>query len=220
MKNFGVFDIVGPRMVGPSSSHTAGAARLGYVAHQLSHGRPRSARVTLYGSFATTGRGHGTDRAIVGGILGFAPDDARLRTAFQFAEEMGVEVSVAFSSQEADHPNTARIELETLDGTTFDIVGASIGGGNIEIRRINGMDVSFSGDYPTLLVFQRDRPGVVSAVSGFLSAHRINIAYMRVFRTSKQQDACMVIETDEPVSPKLAEKIRGLSLDITEVFTL
>lgn len=220
MKDYGVFDIIGPCMIGPSSSHTAGAARLGYVAYQLSHGRAKRAHVTLYGSFAETGRGHGTDKAIIGGILGFLPSDPRLRTSLQLVQEQGLDYTVSFSKQEMSHPNTAKIEIETDEGQRYEIVGVSVGGGNIEIQNVNGMDVSFSNDYPTLLIFHQDRPGVMSSVSKCLSDHQINIAFMRVFRTSKRQNACMVIETDEPIEADLIHEIKSISQTISGVVAL
>lgn len=220
MKDYGVFDIIGPCMIGPSSSHTAGAAKLGYVAYQLCHGRPKHAHVTLYGSFAETGRGHGTDKAIIGGILGFLPSDPRLRTSLQIVQELNYDYSVSFSDQEQAHPNTASIEIESDSGQCYEIVGVSVGGGNIEIRNINGMEVSFTNNYPTLLIFHQDQPGAVSSVSKCLSDYQINIAFMKVFRTSKRQKACMVIETDEPIKEELILTIKGISPAISEVIAL
>ena len=195
-KTYRIFDIIGPRMIGPSSSHTAGAARIGLIANRLVRGDIKRAQVTLYESFATTGRGHGTDLALAGGLLGFPPDDERLRDSLSYAEHAGVEISFVFSDQPAPHPNTARIVLEKRDGETLEVLGASVGGGNIEILEIDGMEVSFSCNYPTLLVFHRDVPGSIQRVSGILAESGINIAFMRVFRTARNADACMVIEMD------------------------
>lgn len=220
MKGYRVFDIIGPQMIGPSSSHTAGAVRLGLVAHRLVGGDVVEAAVTLYGSFAQTGRGHGTDRAIVGGLLGLEPDDDLLRTAIALAHDQGRRISVQFSEKELNHPNTARIIVKGRQGQTAEIVGASIGGGNIEIVEINGMEVSFSCDYPTLLIFHQDRPGVISAVTSLLALHGINIAFMRVFRQAKREDACMVIETDGPVPSFLLEDIAQQDSGISEVRAL
>lgn len=220
MKNYGIFDIIGPCMIGPSSSHTAGAARLGYVAYQLSQGRPKSAHVTLYGSFAKTGRGHGTDKAIIGGILGFLPNDPRLRTSLRIVRQMNYDYTVSFSDQEKNHPNTAKIEMETGSGQHYEMIGISVGGGNIEIQEINGMEVSFHNEYPTLLIFHHDQPGAVSIVSNCLSEYNINIAFMKVFRTSKHQKACMVIETDEQIEESLIDKLKNLSHTILEVISL
>lgn len=220
MKEYGVFDLIGPQMIGPSSSHTAGAARLGGVAYRLADGRIRKARVTLYGSFADTGKGHGTDRAIVAGLLGFAPDDSRIRNSLELAAEQKKDISVNFSSQSMKHPNTARIIVESENGRTIDLVGASVGGGNIEIQEINGMEVSFGCEYPTLLIFHRDRPGVISKVTGVLAEAGINIAFMRVFRNSRWQNACMIIETDGKIGSEILVRIRRESEDIVEVCML
>lgn len=220
MKNYRVFDIIGPCMIGPSSSHTAGAARLGGIAAQLVNGDVVRATVTLYGSFAKTGRGHGTDRAIVGGLIGLAPDDDRIRDAFTLAQQQGVDISIDYSKLEMNHPNTARISVEGQANRKMELVGASIGGGSIEIMELNGMEVSFGCSYPTLLIFHRDQPGVIGSVTSLLARHGINIAFMRVFRHSKRVDACMVIETDEPVPSKLLPVIQIGEPNITEVFAI
>lgn len=220
MKEYGLFDLIGPQMIGPSSSHTAGAARIGYVASRMAGGCVKKAVVTLYGSFAETGKGHGTDKAVVAGLLGFAPDDDRLRIAPQLAKEWGRDIRVEFSDEEMKHPNTAGIVFENEDSRTIHMTGASIGGGNIEIQSINGMDVSFGCDYPTLLIFHQDRPGVISSVTGVLAEHEINIAFMKVFRNSRWQNACMVIETDGEVEDCLVEQIRSENQDIVEVCKL
>ena len=220
MKEYGLFDLIGPQMIGPSSSHTAGAARIGYVASRMAGGCVKKAIVTLYGSFAETGKGHGTDKAVIAGLLGFAPDDDRLRIAPQLAKAWGRDIRVEFSDEEMKHPNTAGIVFENEDGRKIHMTGASIGGGNIEIQSINGMDVSFGCDYPTLLIFHQDRPGVISSVTGVLAEHEINIAFMKVFRNSRWQNACMVIETDGEVEDCLVEQIRSENQDIVEVCKL
>ena len=220
MKEYGLFDIIGPRMIGPSSSHTAGAARLGRVAYRLSGGRVKRARVTLYGSFSDTGRGHGTDRAIVAGLLGMEPDDSRIRNALVLAREQGKDISLEFSGQSMKPPNTARIIVEDENGHEINMVGASVGGGNIEIQEINGMEVSFGCEYPTILIFHRDMPGVISQVTGMLAQNGINIAFMRCFRSSRRQNACMVLETDEAVGEDILKSIKKNLTDIMEVCAL
>ncbi len=220
MKSYGVFDIIGPRMIGPSSSHTAGAARLGLVACRLAGGVVKKASVTLYGSFATTGPGHGTDKAIAGGLLGFGPDDARLRDSFALARQAGREFSFEFSDAPAPHPNSARIAVTNERGETAEMLGASVGGGNIEVLEIDGMELSFSCAYPTMLVFHRDMPGEIGRVTSVLARAGINIAFMRVFRTSRRQDACMVLETDEPLTPGMADAVRRCSAEIRRVCVL
>ena len=217
MKNYGVFDIIGPQMIGPSSSHTAGAARLGYIANHMIGGDVRRAEITLYGSFAETGRGHGTDRAIVGGLLGFDPGDERLRDSFALAQAAGMEISFAMSQEPTVHPNTARIKVWNSGGGSLELLGASVGGGNIEIQEVNGMAVSFTGEYPTLLLFYPDVPGMIQKVTSVLAQHSINIAFMRVFRTSKSREASMIIETDERVPRELVDEIKRCAPEIERI---
>ena len=220
MKEYSVFDIVGPVMIGPSSSHTAGAARLGHMAWKIAGKDVVKAELTLYGSFADTGRGHGTDKALVAGILGLDPDDERLCYSMLLAQEAEVQVDIRFSDEPVEHPNTARIRTTDSEGKVTEVVGASIGGGNIMITEINGMQVEFSGDYPTLIIRHTDVPGVINNVTGILAKEQINVAFMRVFRSGRSRDAYMVIETDTPIP----ERTTGLILDwcpeITEVRTV
>lgn len=220
MKEYRVFDLIGPQMIGPSSSHTAGAARLGGVAYRMANGKIRKAKVILYGSFADTGKGHGTDKAIVAGLLGLAPDDSRLRNALQLVAEQKKDISVEFSGQSMNHPNTARIIVEDENGRIIELLGASVGGGSIEIQEINGMEVSFGCEYPTILIFHYDRPGVIHKVTGVLAEEKVNIAFMRVFRSSRWQKACMIIETDGDVKHEILERIRKETDDIMEVSML
>lgn len=212
-----MFDIIGPRMVGPSSSHTAGAVRIGLVARSFIKGHISSVEITLYGSFADTGRGHGTDRAIVAGILGVEPDDPRIKYSMLLAKSEDMAVTVNYSHEPTDHPNTARIKVTGDDNMSFTIVGISIGGGNIRIVEINGMEVSFGGDYPTLIAFYNDVPGVISKVSTVLAAMNINIAFMRVFRQAKRKEACMVIETDAIINGEVLDVLSNCVEEIAEV---
>lgn len=213
-------EVLDPVMIGPSSSHTAGAARLGGIARRMAGGDVHSARVTLYGSFAVTGRGHGTDRAVTAGLLGLAPDDERLREAFELAREQGVEIEILYSSKEVPHPNTARIAVTDSRGQTVEMAGVSVGGGRVEVRELNGMEVAFGCNYPTLLLFYRDQPGVVSLVTGLLAQKQINIAFMRVFRDARYQNACMVIESDEAVTGETLREIRAADPLLKEVRVL
>lgn len=220
MKEFSVFDIIGPRMVGPSSSHTAGAVRIGLVVHKLLDGeRPKEVLLTLYGSFAETGFGHGTDRALLAGVLGVAPDDARVRFSMLLARSENIWVEIK-KGDEADHPNTAKIYVRTESDREFTVVGESVGGGNIEIVEINGMQVSFTGDYPTLIAFYTDVPGVISKVTAILAKEHINVAFMKVFRSAKRSGACMVIETDAPVPQGSIELIQSEVEGIEEICTV
>ena len=215
MQTYDLFDIIGPRMVGPSSSHTAGAARLAFVARHV-----KRAHITLFGSFATTGRGHGTDKAIVAGILGMEPDDERLRYSMLLAKEADVEISVDFSEEMWDHPNTAEIEIETRDGKKTRVCGASIGGGSILITEINGLEMELSGEYPAIIVRHRDVPGVINTVTNILANEHVNVAFMRVFRHARRQDACMVIETDSPVSERVCRLILDWNENISGVLAV
>lgn len=220
MATYSVFDIIGPRMTGPSSSHTAGACRLAHIARHIAGYDVQEASITLYGSFATTGRGHGTDKALVGGLLGMAPDDGRIADAFAVAKEAGLQVGFAWSDEPVDHPNTARIRITGKEGRVTEVVGQSVGGGNIRIVEINGLDVELTGDYPTLIVQYQDVPGVVAVVTHVLAQHHINIAFMRVFRHGKGADAYMTIETDQSVEERVQKLITGLSDEITRVFSV
>ncbi len=220
MNAYKLFDIIGPRIVGPSSSHTAGAARLGNVARRVLGQPVCEAEITLYGSFAKTGRGHGTDKALLAGLMGFAPDDLRIRTAYEEAQRQGLDVQVLFSAQEMPHPNTARIRARGADGRCIDLVGVSLGGGLIEVRQLDGMEVVFRCEYPTLLVFHQDQPGVIRRVTEVLDNEQVNIAFMRVMRNTKWGNACMIIETDNPVPPACIEAIRRMRTVIREVCAL
>lgn len=197
-------------MVGPSSSHTAGAARLGALARAIAGSDVSSASVTLHGSFASTGRGHGTDLALVGGLLGFAPDDIRIRDAFALAHDAGVPVEFSNADLGDVHPNTARIEVTTAAGETVLVQGSSVGAGDVEITLIDDFPVRLTGELPALGVVHHDRPGVVAAVSAHLAADAINIASMQVFRERRGARALMVIETDEPVPAEVAAGIAAL----------
>jgi L-serine dehydratase len=215
MRQRSVFDIIGPVMVGPSSSHTAGAVRLGALARGIAGEELLSARITLHGSFAATGRGHGTDVALVAGLLGYAPDDARIPDAFARAEAAGLSIIFAEADLGEAHPNTARIEMETRSGVTVLVQGSSVGAGDVEITLIDDFPVRLSGEHPTIGVVHHDQPGVVAAVSARLAADVINIASMQVFRERRGARALMVIETDEPVSDEIAAGIAALPGVIT-----
>ncbi len=198
-----LFDILGPTMVGPSSSHTAGACRLGYVVQAILGGTPDKAEVGLHGSFAMTGEGHGTKRAVAGGLLGFQPDDPRLRDSLDRAAAAGLEVDFSvIDLGEAAHPNSARFTVRRGQDSV-EIEGCSIGGGQIRIREIDGFPVDLSGSLPTLVVVADDVPGTVAQVSGMLADAGLNLATARVDRTSRGGKALMTLETDAPVPDEL-----------------
>ena len=217
MSNYSAFDIIGPRMIGPSSSHTAGAARLGYMAWKIAGGNVKRAELTLYGSFAKTGRGHGTDKALAAGVLGMEPDDERLRYSMLLMQEAGVELVIQYSDEDVDEPSTARIRITDSKGEVTDVVGSSIGGGSIVITEINGLKVEFSGEYPTLIIRQRDVPGVINGVTSILAREQINVAFMRVFRHQKSNEAYMIIETDTQVPERTKQLILDWCPEISEV---
>ena len=198
MKYQSVFDIIGPVMVGPSSSHTAGAARIGLAARNLFGKQPAWAKIHLYESFAKTYRGHGTDFALAGGLLGFATDDPRMSKALDIAKEEGLHIEFIEDSASSVHPNTARVIVG--DGKEeLELVGISIGGGKIEIIELNGFELRLSGNHPAILVLHNDRFGAIASVTKILAKYRINIGHMEVNRKDVGKDALMVIETDQNV---------------------
>lgn len=204
-----LFDILGPVMVGPSSSHTAGACRLGLMARAILGGTPERARIALHGSFAATGEGHGTHRALVGGLVGIEPDDLRLKRAYDEAKAAGLEWEFAEVDLGEDaHPNTAIIEV-TRGDETVRVRGASVGGGRIEVTEIDGFPIALGGDYPTLVVLARDEPGTIMTITGLLAAEGINLATMRVDRTGRHKDALMTIEADDSVPERVLDELRG-----------
>ena len=205
-----IFDLIGPVMVGPSSSHTAGAVRIGYVARKLLREEPKSARITLHGSFAATGRGHGTDKAIVAGLLGMRPDDERIPRSFELAWEQGLDFSFELRELRAAHPNTARLDLTGESGKRLSMTGASVGGGRIEVRELDGIALSFSAEKPTLIIRNEDQPGSISIVSAVLANLGINIATFHVNRSSRGGQAIMVIECDSPVSQGTVNTIAAM----------
>lgn len=196
-------------MVGPSSSHTAGACRLGLIARAILGETPARVRIGLHGSFAATGEGHGTHRALVGGLIGLAPDDMRLRTAFDEAKQTGLEWTFeTVDMGDAAHPNTAVFHLEG-GGDEVRVRGASLGGGRVEVSEVDEFPVALGGDYHTLVLLAHDEPGTIAAVATILSSHHVNLATMRVDRTGRHQDALMTIEADEPISVGALNAIRG-----------
>ena len=224
MKTYGLRDIIGPIMVGPSSSHTAGALALASMARKLFGEQPERAVFTLYGSFAATGHGHGTDRALVAGLLDLAPDDPALPLSFSLAERAGMAVTIRSVELRGAHPNTALLRMTHPDGHTLEVSASSLGGGRIRVNSIDGMEASFSGEYPTLIVRNQDKPGIVSEVSYLLSTNQANIATMQLYRDRRGGLAVMVIECDTPSPRRLVEllgKLDGIVrcayLNLTEV---
>lgn len=205
-----IFDVVGPVMVGPSSSHTAGAVRLGALARAIAGGTPRSAMVTLHGSFASTGCGHGTDLAIVAGLLGLMPDDTRIPEARALALARGLDVQFTEADLGDVHPNSVELVVETATGDRVTVRGSSVGAGDVEITLIDDFSVRLTGEFPALGVIHHDQPGVVAAVSARLAAEGVNIASMQVYRERRGARALMIIETDTIVEEGVAAAITGL----------
>ena len=205
-----LLDIIGPVMVGPSSSHTAGACRLGLLARNLVGGTPEKARIELHGSFARTGEGHGTDKAIAGGLMGFRPDDERLRDALEIAQGEGLDYVFEKTTLADDaHPNTARITVERGDRHAV-MTGASLGAGRILVNEINGYAVEVTGTYHTIVLIAEDVKGSIAAIATILAEHGINIANLRLTRKQRGGDAFMVIEVDDMPGEPVRDEIRAL----------
>lgn len=208
-----IFDIIGPVMVGPSSSHTAGAVRIGYISRKLLGEPVKKAELLLYGSFLATGKGHGTQKALVAGLLGMSPEDTRIPDSFLLAEQAGIEVTFGEAHLKEAHPNSVELKLTGNSGRTLEIVGESIGGSRINIAQIDGIETNFSGEYPTLVVHNLDQPGHVTEVTSMLAHKSVNIATMQLYRSSRGGDAVMVIECDQEVpkeSIQWLEHIEGI----------
>lgn len=204
MRTLGLRDVIGPIMVGPSSSHTAGALAIARMARRLCGSAPRRVTFTLYGSFAHTGRGHGTDKALVAGMLGLAADDLAIRNSFELAERAGIDVALTFDTKTAqEHPNTVDVAIEEQDGTTLDVRGVSIGGGAAVITRIDGIDVDITGEHTSIVVHQQDECGVLAHIASCLATCGINIATTRMFRTRRGADAFTVMETDDAITAQV-----------------
>lgn len=208
MKEIGVFDVIGPIMVGPSSSHTAGALRIAAMVNRMANSPIVKVEFTLYGSFAQTYQGHGTDRALLGGILGFDTSDLRVRDSFQLADQAGVAYTfIPDAETETEHPNTITIRALTRQGQKISVTGESTGGGAIRITRINDIKVSFTGEYYTIVIEQDDAPGVITTITSIISEFGINIAFMRVYRQQKGGRAFAILEADEPIDEAVTAKL-------------
>ena len=205
-----LLDIIGPVMVGPSSSHTAGACRLGLLARCLVGGTPQSARIELHGSFARTGEGHGTDKAIVAGLMGFRPDDDRIRTALEIADKEGLDFRFEKTTLADDaHPNSVRMTLDRNDRHAV-MTGASLGAGRVLVSDIDGYPVEVTGNYNTIVLVAEDIPGSIARIATLLSNHHLNIATLRLSRQRRGGDAFMVIEIDDEPGPEVRDEIRAL----------
>lgn len=208
-KDYSVFDIVGPNMIGPSSSHTAGAARLGKTASKIAGKSIKEVKFYLHGSFAETYKGHGTDKALVGGILGFEPDDARIKNSFQLAEQAGVKFEFIKSNLGDDvHPNTVKMEMLLEDSTISTLKGASIGGGNIKLTEMDGLALDFNGARAAVVVEIKDIPGAVSFVTGLLAHNGKNVATMSTNKPAKSEYTFVTIETDDKLEKDVIDQLK------------
>jgi len=208
MKFNSVFDIIGPVMIGPSSSHTAGAARIGKAARDLLGAEPTWAKIHLYESFAKTYKGHGTDYALAGGLLGFETDDTRMSEALDLAKSRGLEIEFIEDTAAVDHPNTARLIIGN-ESEQVELVGISIGGGKVEIIELNGFVLRLSGNHPAILVMHNDRFGAIASVTNILAKHEINIGHMEVNRKDVGKEALMVIETDQNLNDNVLQELEN-----------
>ncbi len=197
-----VFEIIGPVMIGPSSSHTAGAVRLGQLARRIFGEEPREITVDFYGSFAQTYRGHATDVAVVGGLLDFQTDDPRIREALEHAKNRGIEVTLRPQAEPPQHPNTLTMSLKKGDNS-LRVTGISLGGGAVRLTELEGFSLNLTGENPAILILHLDTPGVVAAVTARLAQNEINISHMGLSRRGRGKVALMVIETDQPIPPEV-----------------
>ncbi len=200
-----VFDIMGPIMVGPSSSHTAGAVKIGYTARKLLREDVKEAKIYLHGSFLLTGKGHGTDKALIAGLLGMKPDDERIPDSFRYAKERGLHYQFEGIELRNAHPNSVLLKLAGIKGNEIEIIASSIGGSSIVINQIDGVEADITAAYPTLVIKNIDKPGHVSMVTSLLSKQNINIATMKIQRDKRGGNAIMIIECDQEVPSEVIE---------------
>ena len=205
-----IFEILGPVMVGPSSSHTAGAVRIGYVCRKLMGEKIVTADIELYGSFLLTGKGHGTPQAIVAGLLGMTPDDARIPDSFEIANAQGLKFTIGEAKLKEAHPNSVLLKLTGESGKDLEVIGESLGGSIINIAQIDGLPANISGDYPTLIASNMDVPGMVAKVSKVLFEAKINIAQMHLYRASRGKNSVLIAECDQEIENKTLNDIRDL----------
>jgi len=221
MSEYGLFDVIGPIMIGPSSSHTAGAVKIGRIAYHIFDEKINEVIFYLHGSFAKTYKGHGTDRALLAGVLGMLPSDENIRKSFEIANEKGLK----YSFEEADlgevHPNTVKICLFS-DSKKLEVTGSSIGGGKILITNLNSFDVEFSGEYSTLITKHYDVPNIIGKITGIIGENNVNIAFMKVFRHIKGEKARLIIEIDGEMPELVIKKIKQIEevIDVTYIESL
>lgn len=209
MEKLSIFEVMGPVMIGPSSSHTAGAVRLGNMARKLLNEEPQAIKIYFHGSFAETYKGHGTDLGVVGGLLGYVTDDERIRNSLEIAKEKGISVEFQRIDIPNAHPNTIKFELTRSDGSVIEVIGSSVGGGEIVVTKIDKFGVNLTGKYPTVWILHVDKPGVIAKVTSTLALNGINIAFMEVFREDVGALSSMVIQTDQAVSDEVVKEVNS-----------
>ena len=217
----GIFDVIGPVMVGPSSSHTSGAATIALMSRRIFTGTPVKATFTLYGSFAETYRGHGTDRALIGGVLGYRSDDLRIRDAYDEAKKAGLTVDFIVDREtEMAHPNTIDVELESANGHKLLIRGVSVGGGRVRIIQMNDVRVDFTGEYNTMIICHKDKTGTIAHITGLFAEYKIGIVNLKLFRNKNGENAFTIIETYDTIPEELKEEVlryeNAISVDVIE----
>lgn len=214
MNNLSAFDIIGPVMIGPSSSHTAGAVRIGNLAKEIVDNQFKEVKIHFHGSFKETYQGHGTDKAIIGGLLGLKTDDSKIKESFKLAKEQGFKFEFFPADLDDVHPNTMKLEIIDQDDIKTTIVASSIGGGNIIVTELNGTEVKLKGEYYTLITFHSDEPGLIAKISEILQIYNLNIAEMEVLRKEKGSQATAIINLDQKVEKhilKLLSDIPGIN---------
>lgn len=205
-----IFDIIGPVMIGPSSSHTAGVVRIGNMVQKIIGYTPKDIVIKFHGSFATTYIGHGSDKAIIAGLLGYETDALEIRTSHEIAKSQGINFSFEKIHLKGAHPNTIIVECLLENNEQVVVVAESVGGANIIIRKINDFEVEFNGQYHALIITHKDTKGMVLKVTQALYDHDINIAQMKVYREKKGGDAMMIIEADTIQDRSIESKIREI----------
>lgn len=206
-----IFDIIGPIMVGPSSSHTAGAVRIGRMARTLLGEEPVRAKLHLHGSFAETGVGHGTDKALIAGLLGMESDDYDIPKSFSIAAQRGLSFAFDAVDLRDAHPNSVLLEVDGAAGGHLSMQACSVGGGRIEVNQIDGVALRFTGNYHTLIIHNKDARGYISNVAQALTLAKVNVATMSLNRDTRGGSAIMVIETDDPVPESIRTLLGNLA---------
>ena len=207
MESYVIFDVIGPIIIGPSSSHTAGANRIGNMARAIFGRKLSKVEFYLHGSFYKTRKGHGTDKALLAGVMGIYRDDVKIRDAFEIAKQRGIEYTFYKADLGEVHPNTVKIDMYNAQGEKSEVIGSSIGGGKIVITKIDATEVKIDGEYSALITKHIDKPGVIAKITKALADNKINIAFMKVFRHSKGHTARLVIQVDNFVSQEIIDSI-------------